>query len=331
MATHNYAKEPIAIIGSSCRFPGGSTSPSRLWDLLQKPRDLLQEFDPERISLNRFYHRDGEHHGSTNVTNKSYTLGPDHDSRKFDASFFGIAPKEAEGMDPQQRQLLEIVYEAFESAGLTLEQLRGSLTSVHVGVMTNDWAQIQLRDPETLAQYAATGTAYSIMSNRISYIFDLKGPSATIDTACSSSLVALHYGAQGLLNGDSETAVVAGVNLILDPSVFITESKLHMLSPDARSRMWDKDANGYARGEGTSAVILKRLSRALEDGDHIEGLIRGTGVNSDGLSPGITMPFAPTQKALIHSTYQRAGLDPIIDRPQYCEFLGLFLLNLHRH
>ncbi|CAI0641313.1 unnamed protein product [Colletotrichum noveboracense] len=322
MATHNYAKEPIAIIGSSCRFPGGSTSPSRLWDLLQKPRDLLQEFDPERISLNRFYHRDGEHHGSTNVTNKSYTLSPDHDSRKFDASFFGIAPKEAEGMDPQQRQLLEIVYEAFESAGLTLEQLRGSLTSVHVGVMTNDWAQIQLRDPETLAQYAATGTAYSIMSNRISYIFDLKGPSATIDTACSSSLVALHYGAQGLLNGDSETAVVAGVNLILDPSVYITESKLHMLSPDARSRMWDKDANGYARGEGTSAVVLKRLSRALEDGDHIEGLIRGTGVNSDGLSPGITMPFAPTQKALIHSTYQRAGLDPIIDRPQYFECHG---------
>ncbi|KAK2042903.1 putative PKS-NRPS protein [Colletotrichum somersetense] len=322
MSKHDYIEEPIAIIGSSCRFPGGSTSPSKLWDLLEKPRDLLREFDPERISLKRFYHRDGEHHGSTNVINQSYTLEPEDDSRLFDASFFGITPMEASGMDPQQRQMLEIVYEAFESAGLTLEQLRGSLTSVHVGVMTNDWAQIQLRDPETLAQYAATGTSYSIMSNRISYIFDLKGPSVTLDTACSSSLVALHYAARGLLDNDSETAVVAGVNLILDPSVYITESKLHMLSPDARSRMWDKDANGYARGEGTAALILKKLSRALEDGDHIEGIIRGSGVNSDGLSPGITMPFAPTQSALIRSTYRRAGLDPAVDRPQYFECHG---------
>jgi len=225
-------------------------------------------------------------------------------------------------MDPQQRLLLETIYEAIESAGLTLDQLKGSLTSVHVGSMTNDWSTLQLRDLETVPKYAATGTANSIISNRISYVFDLKGPSETIDTACSSSLVALHNAAQGLLCGDSDTAIVAGVNLIFDPSLFITESKLHMLSPDARSRMWDKAANGYARGEGTAAVLLKTLSRALADGDSIEGVIRSSGVNSDGQSPGITMPFAPAQAALIRQTYRRAGLDPIKDRPQYFECHG---------
>jgi acyl transferase domain-containing protein/NAD(P)-dependent dehydrogenase (short-subunit alcohol dehydrogenase family)/SAM-dependent methyltransferase len=316
------AQEPIAIVGSSCRFPGGATSPSKLWQLLEQPRDVLKEFDPERLNLDRFHHTNPEMHGSTNVINKSYIL--EEDTRLFDAPFFGISPIEAAGMDPQQRQLLETVYEAFETAGLTLEQLRGSLTSVHVGTMTNDWTVIQLRDPETLPQYTATGTANSIVSNRISYVFDLKGPSVTIDTACSSSLVALHQAARGLLDGDSEVAVVAGVNMILDPTLYITESKLHMLSPDARSRMWDKDANGYARGEGTAALVLKTLSKALADGDAIEAIVRSSGVNSDGQSQGITMPSAPTQAALIERTYRQAGLDPRRreDRPQYFECHG---------
>ncbi|KAM0342042.1 hypothetical protein ACHAPU_009770 [Fusarium lateritium] len=313
-------REPIAVIGSACRFPGSSNSPSKLWELLRDPRDVVKEFDAERLNLERFYHNSGDTHGSTDVANKSYLL--EEDTRLFDASFFGISPMEAAGMDPQQRILLETTYEAFESAGMTLEQLRGSLTSVHVGVMTSDWANIQARDTETTAKYNATGSANSIMSNRISYVFDLKGPSETIDTACSSSLVALHNATLGLLNGDCDSAVVAGVNLILDPAPYINESKLHMLSPDSRSRMWDKDANGYARGEGAGAVLLKTLSQALKDGDHIEGLIRSTGVNSDGQSPGITMPFAPAQTALIRKTYARAGLDPKKDRPQYFECHG---------
>ncbi|KAH7139912.1 polyketide synthase [Dactylonectria estremocensis] len=312
--------EPIAVIGSACRFPGASSSPSKLWSLLQQPRDVLKEFDPDRLNLKRFYHTSGDTHGATDVNNKSYLL--EENTRLFDASFFGISPLEAAGMDPQQRLLLETVYESFEAAGVTLDQLKGSLTSVHVGVMTNDYSFIQLRDPETLSKYNATGTANSIMSNRISYVFDLKGPSETIDTACSSSLVALHHAAQGLLSGDCETAIVAGVNLIFDPAPYITESKLHMLSPDSQSRMWDKSANGYARGEGAAALLLKPLSRALRDGDHIEGIVRSTGVNSDGQSSGITMPFAPAQAALIRQTYLRAGLDPIKDRPQYFECHG---------
>lgn len=160
--TRQYAEEPIAIVGSACRFPGGSSSPSKLWELLREPRDVLKEFDPERLNLSRFHHHDGEAHGSTNVTNSSYIL--DEDTRVFDAAFFGINPVEAAGMDPQQRALLETVYEAIESAGMTLDEVKGSLTSVHVGVMSYDWTQVQYRDPETVPQYTATGTAASILA-----------------------------------------------------------------------------------------------------------------------------------------------------------------------
>lgn len=313
-------KEPIAIIGSACRFPGGASSPSKLWDLLKNPEDVLSEFKNERLNLSRFYHANGEHHGSTDVQNKSYFLNEDH--RLFDASFFRINPLEADGMDPQQRFLLETVYEALESAGCTLEQIQGTLTSVFVGVMTADFSDIQFRDTEVLPAYSATGTSRSILSNRISYFFDLKGPSVTIDTACSSSLVALHQAVQGLRSGDSKYAIVAGGALLLDPTMYIAESKLHMLSPTSRSRMWDKDADGYARGEGFAALFLKPLSQALQDGDHIECLVRETGVNSDGRTTGITMPSSIAQKELIQQTYRNAGLDPLVDRCQFFECHG---------
>lgn len=313
-------KQPIAIIGSACRFPGGASSTSKLWDLLRDPEDVLSDFPPERLNLTSFYHANGEHHGSTDVKNKSYLLSEDH--RLFDASFFNVNPLEADGMDPQQRILLETVYEALESAGYTLEQLQGSSTSVFVGLMTADYYDLQLRDMETLPRYNATGTARSILSNRISYFFDLKGPSMTIDTACSSSLVALHEAVQSLRNGDSETAIVAGANLLLDPSMYVAESTLHMLSPSSRSRMWDKSADGYARGEGFAALFLKPLSRALEDGDDIECVVRETAINSDGRTKGITMPSSHAQAALIRQTYQNAGLDILVDRPQFFECHG---------
>jgi aspyridone synthetase (hybrid polyketide synthase/nonribosomal peptide synthetase) len=313
-------KEPIAIVGSACRFPGGASSPSKLWDLLKDPKDVLSEFDKERLNLSQFYNANGEHHGSTNVPNKSYCLTEDH--RLFDASFFKVNPLEVDGMDPQQRFLLETVYEALESAGCTLEQIQGTLTSVFVGVMTGDFSDIQVRDTEVLPTYSATGTSRSILSNRISYFFDLKGPSVTLDTACSSSLVALHQAVQDLRSGDSKYAIVAGSNLLLDPTMYIAESKLHMLSPTSRSRMWDKDADGYARGEGFAALFLKPLSQALRDGDHIECLVRETGVNSDGRTKGITVPSSIAQKNLIQQTYRNAGLDPLVDRCQFFECHG---------
>ncbi|KAI9691868.1 MAG: Type I Iterative PKS [Bathelium mastoideum] len=334
-------KEPIAIVGSACRFPGGCDTPSKLWKLLQSPQDIVRDFPPDRLKLSAFYNRNGEHHGSTNVKGKSYLLS--EDVRSFDASFFNVNPLEAETMDPQHRMLLETVYEAFESAGCPLQTIQGSQTSVFVGLMTADWYDIQARDHETAPIYTATGTARSNASNRISYFFDLHGLSMTIDTACSSSLVALHQAVQSLRDGESSAAIVAGANLILDPGLFIgtlglllvcesssgltdecdtAESSLHMLSPNSHSRMWDKSADGYARGDGIAALLLKPLGRALNDGDHIEAIIRETGVNSDGRTKGITMPSSNAQASLIQQTYRNAGLDPVLDRCQYFECHG---------
>ncbi|KAJ5579632.1 uncharacterized protein N7459_005617 [Penicillium hispanicum] len=313
--------EPIAIVGSGCRFPGDAISPSKLWELLKHPRDVLTEIPNSRFNSKAFYHPDGSHHGTTNVRH-SYLLSEDH--RLFDAQFFGTKPVEANSIDPQQRLLLETVYESLEAAGIPVERLQGSNTGVYVGLMTNDYADLLGRDVQSFPTYFASGTARSILSNRISYFFDWHGPSMTIDTACSSSLIALHQAVQSIRARESNVAVVAGTNLLLGPEQYIAESKLKMLSPTGRSRMWDKDADGYARGDGIAAVVLKPLSAALADGDHIECLIRETGINQDGRTKGITMPNPVAQADLIRDTYARAGLDlsKPSDRPQYFEAHG---------
>ncbi|KAI0141789.1 putative hybrid NRPS/PKS enzyme [Xylariaceae sp. FL1272] len=313
--------EPIAIVGSACRFPGSASSPSKLWTLLSNPRDLGYEIPSDRFGKG-FYHPNGAHHGTTNVQH-SYLL--DEDIRLFDAAFFNIHSKEANSIDPQQRLLLETVYEALESGGHTIEGLRGSDTAVYTGTMSVDWMDQSVRDFDTIPQYLATGSNRAIISNRVSYVFDWRGPSMTIDTACSSSLIAVHQGVTALRSGESRVAVACGTQVILNPEQFIAESKLQMLSPTGRSRMWDKDADGYARGEGTAAIIMKKLSDAIADGDHIESIIRETGTNQDGRTPGLTMPSSEAQSALIDITYKRAGLDPVNnarDRPQYFEAHG---------
>ncbi|KAK4863417.1 hypothetical protein LT330_002195 [Penicillium expansum] len=314
--SHN---EPIAIVGSACRFPGDVTSPSKLWELLREPREVARPID--RFAASSFYHQDGHYHGASNVQD-AYLLS--EDPRYFDAQFFSIPPGEADSIDPQQRTVLETVYEAVESSGLVLEDLRGSDTAVYVGVMCDDYGNICYVDQEAVPTYAATGTARSILSNRVSFTFDWRGPSMTIDTACSSSLVAIHQAVQVLRSKNSNVAVAAGANLIFSPNMFIAESNLNMLSPTGKSQMWDANANGYARGEGIAAVIMKRLSDAIRDGDHIECVIRETGCNQDGHTPGITMPSQEAQTKLIHDTYRRAGLDlsKPEDRPQYFEAHG---------
>ncbi|KAL6716651.1 hypothetical protein ACLMJK_006219 [Lecanora helva] len=313
--------EPIAIVGSGCRFPGGANSPSALWKVLQNPPDLSQEIPQDRFDTVGYYHPNGSHHGSTNVRH-SYLL--QEDIKVFDAGFFNISPNEADSIDPQQRLLLETVYEALEAGGHALEALRGSDTAVYVGTMGVDYNDTLLRDLNTLPTYFATGTNRAIISNRVSYFFDWHGPSMTIDTACSSSLIAVHQGVQALRSGESRVALACGTQAILGPEVFISESKLKMLSPTGRSRMWDADADGYARGEGVAAVVLKRLSDAIADGDHIECLIRETGANQDGATTGITVPSSEAQKALIRQTYAKAGLDleDPRDRPQFFEAHG---------
>ncbi|KUI57330.1 Polyketide synthase-nonribosomal peptide synthetase [Cytospora mali] len=322
MATKATTCEPIAIVGSSCRFPGPARNLSKLWELLQDPYDISTEIPPERFNIDAFYHPGPKHHGAIN-TRRAYFLEEDH--RVFDAPFFQINAREAETMDPQQRLLLETVYEAMEAGGHSIESMQNSQTAVFVGGMSCDFRDtVAVRDPASIPEYSATGTHDSILAARISYFFDWKGPCMSIDTACSSSLVAVHQAVRALRNSEATAAVAAGSNLNLGPEQFISLSNLRMLSPNGRVRMWDKDADGYARGEGFGAVILKTLSRAEADGDRIECVIRESGVNQDGRTIGITMPNAESQTALIREVYKRAGLDVSdpLDKPQYFEAHG---------
>ncbi|KAF9697439.1 hypothetical protein EKO04_005132 [Ascochyta lentis] len=322
MAYKHSPREPIAIIGTGCRFPGSSTSPSKLWDLLISPRELSRTVPTERsFNADAYYHPNGERHGASNVT-KSYFL--EDDPRLFDAGFFSIAPREAEAIDPQQRLLLETVYEAMENAGLSLQAMKGSQTSVYCGAMSADYMDVQTRDLESTSQYMITGTSRALLANRLSYYFDWHGPSIAVDTACSSSLAAIHLGVQSLRNGEATTSCVAGSNLILGPDAYLAATSLHLLSPSGRSQMWDDGADGYARGEGICAFLMKTLSQALKDGDRIDGIIRETCVNSDGRTKGIALPSAEAQMALISTAYKNAGLDLLRaeDRPQYIEAHG---------
>lgn len=284
----NTATEPIAIIGSGCKFPGGSTTPSKLWELLKDPKDIVSEIRPDRFDVDKYFHPDHKHHGTSNVRH-SYFL--EENFKHFDAKFFGIRPQEAMAMDPQQRFLLETVYESLEAAGITISDLKGSQAGVFVGNMGVDYSELLSQDIDAFPTYFAPGTARSILSNRISYFFDLHGPSVTVDTACSSSLVAVHQAVQSLRLGETPVAIVCGANLLLGPAQYIAESKLQMLSPNGRSRMWDASADGYARGEGFASIVLKPLSVALANGDHIECIIRETGCNQDGRTKGTNDPI----------------------------------------
>lgn len=208
-----YTNEPIAIIGSACKFPGDSNSPSKLWELVKQPRNVSRKID--RFRADNWYNNDGHHHGASNVL-EAYLLT--EDPRTFDAQFFSISASEAEAIDPQQRVLLETVYEGIESAGLTIERLQGSPTAVYVGAMCDDYSDVIYNDAESIPKYAATGSARSILSNRVSYFFNWTGPCMTIDTACSSSLVGVHQAVQILRSRESDIAVAAGSNLIFGPS-----------------------------------------------------------------------------------------------------------------
>ncbi|KAJ6088491.1 lovastatin nonaketide synthase [Penicillium sp. IBT 16267x] len=304
--------EPIAIVGSGCRFPGGSSSPARLWELLRQPRDVSSHI-PEVDFIGKAF-------TTPTVLIMVRQTQREEGIRDFDAKFFNISPLEADIIDPQQRLLLEVVYEAIESAGLTLQGMQGTQTGVFLGMMGCDYEDILLEDLESVPTYAGTGIERSMHANRISYFFDWHGPSMSIDTACSSSMMAMYLAVQALRNGDAPVAIVAGASLIIGPVL----SNLNMVAPDGRSKMWDAEADGYARGEGVGVVVLKPLSAALKDGDNIECVIRDIFVNQDGRTQGITMPNGMAQADLIRQTYKRAGLDlnRVLDRPQYFEAHG---------
>ncbi|KAL2069774.1 hypothetical protein VTL71DRAFT_14453 [Oculimacula yallundae] len=302
----NDATVPIAIIGMAGRFPGEATDPEKLWEMIVNGRSARTEVPKSRFNIDAFYHPHAERSGTMNIRGGHYLK---QEISAFDAPFFSITANEAKAMDPQQRMDLEVAYEALENAGLRMEDVAGSSTGVYMASFTRDYANMRSRDPEYIPRYEGTGNGSAMFSNRISWFFDLKGPSLSLDTACSSSLVALHLACQSLRTGEAKQALVGGTNVITMPEMQIGMTSLNFLGADSKCFAFDHRANGYARGEGTSVVVLKPLKEALKDGDMIRAVIRGTGVNQDGKTPGITLPSAKAQEELIRMTYKSAGLD----------------------
>ncbi|CAF9930981.1 MAG: hypothetical protein ALECFALPRED_004772 [Alectoria fallacina] len=296
----------IAIIGMSCRV-AGANSPSELWHLLASSRDVQSKIT--RFNSQAFYHPDGgPRKGLTNV-NKAYMLD-DTVIDKFDNAFFYITPLEAMAMDPQQRMLLEIAYEAVEGAGIPLDDFTGTDTAVFAGMEGCEYHTIAARDLDATPRYLATGTPTCMAANRISYFFDLSGPSLSVDTACSSAMVALHQAVRTLQHGDSKMAIVCGAKLILSPDMFMPSSELGFLSPTGRCHTFDATADGYGRGEGIIALLLKPLKEAIADRDPIRAVIKGTRLNQDGKTQGITLPSADAQKRNMQALYEELGILP---------------------
>ncbi|KAL4966473.1 polyketide synthase [Aspergillus stella-maris] len=307
-ATPSIANIPIAIVGMGCRFPGDATSPEKLFELCLNARSAWSEVPEDRWNREAFYHPDGKRIGTTNVRGGHFLK---RDIAHFDAPFFNVSAAEAKAMDPQLRMQLEVCYEAIENAGIPLEKLAGSKTAVFSGIFTRDYTEAMLRDIETLPSYYVTGTGTAMLANRLSYFFDLKGPSLTVDTGCSTSLVALHLACQSIRSGESEAALVGGSNVIMNPDLPIALSNMGFLSPDGRSYAFDHRAAGYGRGEGAACIMIKPLDAAIRDGDHIHSIIRQTAVNSDGKTDGITQPSAIAHEKLIRYAYETAGLNPL--------------------
>lgn len=302
--TPTFTKEPIAIIGLGCRFPQ-APNPQAFWELLRNGIHAVTEVPPDRWDVDAFH---SENPDPGKVTTRFGAFLDNVDL--FDPAFFGISPREATRMDPQQRLLLEVSWEALENAFIPPRSLAGSRTGVFVGISSYDYSRLQFDDPNMIDAYAGTGNAHSIAANRLSYVFDLRGPSMAVDTACSSSLVSTHLAVQSLRNGESDLAIAGGVNLILTPELTITFSQARMLSPDGFCKTFDANADGYVRGEGCGVVILKRLSDALNDGDSILALIRGSAVNQDGRSNGLTAPNGLAQQDVIRYALADAGVEP---------------------
>ncbi|KAI0101308.1 putative polyketide synthase [Nemania sp. FL0031] len=297
--------EPIAIVGLSFRLPRGIEDTSSLWDTLVNGKNVMTPWPEDRTSIKGFYEAD------TSKINRLHSMGGhfiDGKLGEFDAPFFSINFKEAAAMDPQQHLLLETSYRALENAGISLDKVAGTATGVFVGSMADDYARIGSKDPDEAAIHAATGQCMGLLANRLSWVFDMKGPSVQINTACSSSMIATDLACQSLRVGQSSLALVAGSSIMLGPETSIDLTNMKVLSPDSLSFSFDHRANGYGRGEGAIVFVLKRLSDAVTDGDMIRAVIRATGSNQDGHTPGITQPSISSQEDLIRTVYKSCGL-----------------------
>ena len=302
------SREPIAIVGIGCRFPGGADHPQTFWKLLCDGVDAVREIPADRWSIDAYYDPVPGRTGKSITRFAGCVDGID----RFDPAFFGISPREAAFMDPQQRMLLETAWEALEDSGQVASHLRGSPTGVFIGISTHDYELLQSSPDERseIDIYSTTGGVLSIAANRISYCFDLRGPSVAIDTACSSSLIAAHLACESLWSGGCALALVGGVNALLAPMPFVAFSRMSMLSPTGRCKAFDASADGFVRAEGAGVVVLKPLAAALADGDRIYAAIRGTAANQDGHTNGITVPSAAAQAALVRAACRQAEVPP---------------------
>ena len=296
----------IAIIGIGCRFPGGISDPQSFWHLLIKGIDAISEVPFDRFDINAFYDPKPGTPGKI-VTRFGGFLD---EIDKFDADFFEISPREANHLDPQQRLLAEVSWESFEDGGITRDALSKIKTAVYVGIYSNDYENRMFQDLSLVDFYAATGGAHYSAAGRLSYLFDLKGPSVTVETACSSSLVAVHLACRSLWSGESQMAIAGGVNLILNPHHSIAYSVGRMLSPEGRCKFGDAQANGFARADGCGMVVLKPLSKALEDHDRIYATILGSAINNDGRNGSLVAPSHEGQVAVQLDAYRDAGVPP---------------------
>ncbi|MDX3502477.1 amino acid adenylation domain-containing protein [Streptomyces sp. ATCC51928] len=307
-ANNRALRNKVAIIGMGCRLPGGASDHRTYWRNLMAGKDCITPTPPDRYDVRTLGSRFRDKPGRLVGGRGGYIDGFD----EFDPAFFGISPREADHMDPQQRKLLEVAWEALEDGGQRPADLAGGNVAVYVGAFTLDYKILQFADLgfTSLAAHTATGTMMTMVSNRISYCFDFRGPSLSIDTACSSSLVAVHLACQALNNGESDLALAGGTLLHMAPQYTVAETKGGFLSPEGRSRTFDAAADGYVRAEGVGLVALKRLDDAVRDGDRIHAVIAGSGVNQDGHTNGITVPNADAQVDLIRRVCAEAGITP---------------------